>query len=153
MWTSLLLFVTNELICDILKSYYYIFIVFFPCLLPLPHISASLPRSIATLLHGICISVYDISNGRKNVRWSAVPVPCLCRLYMKLGEGAGQRPQRGWWPMLSHIWGNFSFSSLRLGFGPQGWIKASRLEYGRRGRDLVVETGFWASRLRFRTQA
>ena len=43
---------------------------------------------------------------------------------------AGQRPRRGRWPMLSHIWGIFSFSSSSfsswdqaswLGFGPWGW--------------------------------
>ena len=56
-WSSWLVFVTNKLICNILKSNNYIFTIFFPCLLPLPHFSASLPRSIATLLHGICTSV------------------------------------------------------------------------------------------------
>ena len=34
-------------------------------------------------------------NSRKSVRWSALPVPCLGRLCLKLREGAGQRPRRG----------------------------------------------------------
>ena len=33
-------------------------------------------------------------NSRKNIRWSAVPVPCLCRFCLKLREGTGQRPLR-----------------------------------------------------------
>ena len=36
-----------------------------------------------------------ISNSRKSVRWSAVPVPCLSWLCLKLRVEAGQRPQRG----------------------------------------------------------
>ena len=53
-WISLLLSFSNKLILRISLSCNYIFTIFFPCLLP--HISASLPRSIATLLHGICTS-------------------------------------------------------------------------------------------------
>ena len=64
----------------------------------------------------------------------------------------GQRIRRGRWPMLSHIWGIFSFSSSSwdwassLGFGPQGWdlgfqarILALRLGYGPWGWDLGLK--------------
>ena len=51
-----------------------------------------------------------ITNSRKSVRWSAVPVLCLSRLRLKLKRGTRQQPRRGQWPMLSHIWGIFSVS-------------------------------------------
>ena len=41
---------------------YYILTFIIPCLLPLPHISASLSRSIDTLLHGSCNSGYHLSH-------------------------------------------------------------------------------------------
>ena len=44
-----------------------------------------------------------IGNSRKSVRWSTVPVPCLNRQWIKLREGAGQRPRRCRWPTLSLI--------------------------------------------------
>ena len=42
-------------------------------------------------------------SSHKSVRWSAVPAPCLSRQRFQLREGAGQWPQRGQWPTLSHI--------------------------------------------------
>ena len=105
----------------------------------------------------------------KRVKWSAVPVPCWDKSWLKLRVGAEQRLQRGWWPMLSHR-GIFFFSfflpslnlhvhfsaskpisqpwslnpswgpnPLKLGFGPQ------RLDFG-------LEVGIWASRLGFEPQ-
>ena len=50
-------------------------------------------------------------NSCKSVRWSAVPVPCLRRLWLKLRGKQGSGPE-GMNDLLSHIWGIFSFSSI-----------------------------------------
>ena len=67
-------------------------------------------------------------NSRKSVRSSAVPVPCLSRLRLKLRvddlffhiDGEFSPPPSTWASRLdlaleAGIW------ALRLGFGPQGW--------------------------------
>ena len=90
---------------------------------------------------------------RKSVWWSVVLVPCPSRLWLKLRMGAGQRPQRAWWPVLSLIWRMFS-SFQPLGFGFLGWDfggKAGfgplRLNLGLQGWNLVLKTGIWALRM------
>ena len=80
-------------------------------------------------------------DSRKSARWSAVPVPCPSSLCLKL---AGQRPRRGRWPMLSHIWTIFSSSS-----SSSSWDCASWLGFQPRGRNLGLKAGIWASRLGF----
>ena len=88
----------------------------------------------------VCFSCIIGLNSCKSITWLAVPMPCLSRLWLKLREGTGQRPQRGQWPMLSLIWGIFSFSSFYpLGFGPLGW-------------DLGLKAGFEPLRLGFGPQ-
>ena len=68
-------------------------------------------------------------NIRKNVRWSAVPVPCLSRFLFEVervafthGEFSPSPPSSNW------------DSGLKAGFGPQGW-------------DLGPEAWIWALRL------
>ena len=84
-------------------------------------------------------------NSRKSVRWSAVPVPCLSRLGLKLRERAGQRPRRGRWPMLSHIWGIFSFSFSSSSVPPPQ-IPVSRPKFQSRGPNPSLEAHIPASR-------
>ena len=83
-------------------------------------------------------------NSRKSVRWSAVPVPCLSRLCLKLREGKGQRPWKGRWPTLSHLWRIFSLfwkSAFGLIFWPPRWIWVSKLGFGLGGRDFGHRAG------------
>ena len=47
------------------------------------------------------------SNSRKNVRWSAVPVPCLRRLWLKLRGEQGSGPE-GVDDLCFHTYGEFS---------------------------------------------
>ena len=68
-----------------------------------------------------------MTNSRKSVRWSAVPVAPMW-VYVGMRWLEGQRPRRGRWPMLS------KFLGFRLGFGPQGW-------------DLGIKAGIWTWRL------
>ena len=46
-------------------------------------------------------------NSRKSVRWSAVPVPCLSRLCLKLTEEQGSGPE-GVDDLCFHTYGGFS---------------------------------------------
>ena len=78
-------------------------------------------------------------NSRKSVRWSAVPVPCLSRLCLKLREGAGQRLQRGQWLILSHVRGIFSFTCI-LVFGL--WSLVFEILRGRVVRDRMAKAVF-----------
>ena len=85
-------------------------------------VSMHIPRRMSGKMKMILIprNLFFVQlNSRKSVRWSAVPVPCWSSLWLRLREGAEQWPQRGRWPVLSHILGIFSW---RLGFGPKGWI-------------------------------
>ena len=73
-------------------------------------------------------------NSRKSVRWSAVPVPCLRRLWLKLRGEQGSGP-KGVDDLCFHTYEEFSPSpssdwdlglwaeieSLGLGFVPKGW--------------------------------
>ena len=62
----------------------------------------------------------DTRNSRKSVRWSAVPVPCSSRLWLKLRGDLGSRPE-GADDLCFHTWGNFSssFSSSTAPPSPQ----------------------------------
>ena len=65
----------------------------------------------------------------KSVKWSAVPVPCPKRFRLKLGKEEGQHPQRGQWPMLSHM---RKFHLLAVGIWASwfwGWILFLRLKF------------------------
>ena len=73
-------------------------------------------------------------NSRKSVKWSAVPVPCLNRLFLELEVKQCSRPNG-----LSH---------MRPKFQPWG-IWAQRVGIGPRGRDLGYKVGIWALRLGF----
>ena len=75
-------------------------------------------------------------NSRKSVRWSAVPVPCLSRLCLKLrGEqGSGLK---GVDDLCFHTWGIFSSSSsglLHPFVPPLTQILAMKPNLKRRGR-------------------
>ena len=59
-----------------------------------------------------CKTSYVISkilneNSRKSVRWSAVPVPCLSRLWLKLRGEQGSGPE-GVDDLCFHTYGGFS---------------------------------------------
>ena len=87
---------------------------------------------------------------RKSVRWSAVPVPCLSWLWLKLRGCRAAAPKGSMTYALTHM-GNFLLLLLgldlfarilasRIGFGPKGWdlglqarILALRLGFGPRG--------------------
>ena len=48
-----------------------------------------------------------MNNSRKSVRWSAVPVPCLSRLWLKLRGEQGSGPE-GVDDLCFHTYGEFS---------------------------------------------
>ena len=77
-------------------------------------------------------------NSRKSVRWSAVPVPCLSRLWLKLRGEQGSGPE-GVDDLCFHTYGGFSPSSP-----PEFW--ASRPGSGPFSGDFDVEAEIWASR-------
>ena len=60
-----------------------------------------------------------LQNSRKSVRWSAVLVPCLSRLCLKLRGEQGSGPE-GVDDLCFHTYGEFS-PSPPLGIGPHGW--------------------------------
>ena len=67
----------------------------------------------------------------------------------------GQRPRRGWWAMLSHISGIFSFfffSSVRSNHLPPNLILASRLKSQSRDPNPSPEAQIPASRLKSQPQ-
>ena len=66
-----------------------------------------------------------------SVRWSAVPVPCLSKLFLKLRGEQGSGPE-GVDDLCFHTYGEFSPSPP--GIGPLGW-------------DLDLKAEIWASRL------
>ena len=76
-------------------------------------------------------------NSRKSVRWSAVPVPCLSRLCLRLRGEQGSGPE-GVDDLCFHTYGEFSPSSPPSppGIGSLGW-------------NLDLEAEIWASRLGF----
>ena len=57
----------------------------------------------------------------------------------------GQRPRRGRWPMLSHIWGIFSFS-FSFFYVPPPQIPVSRPKFQSRGPNPSLEAHIPASR-------
>ena len=57
-------------------------------------------------------------NSRKSVRWSAVPVPCLSRLCLKVRGEQGSGP-KGVDDLCFHT--NGEFSPPPPGIGPLGW--------------------------------
>ena len=75
-------------------------------------------------------------NSRKSVRWSAVPVPCLSRLCLKLRGEQDSGPE-GVDDLRFHTYGEFSPP-------PRTGIWVSRLGFGSRGWDLGFEDGIWA---------
>ena len=58
-------------------------------------------------------------NSRKSIKWSAVPVPCLCRLWLKLRGEQGSGPE-GVDDLCFHTYGEFSPSppSIRQSVRP-----------------------------------
>ena len=78
-------------------------------------------------------------NSRKSVRWSAVPVPCLSRLCLKLSGEQGSRPE-GVDDLCFHTYGNFLLLLLLLplasGLLAEIWI--SRLRFRPQGWDLCL---------------
>ena len=76
-------------------------------------------------------------NSRKSVRWSAVPVPCLSRLCLKLRGEQGSGPE-GVDDLCFHTYGEFSPPPPPPppGIGPFGW-------------DLDLKAEIWVSRLGF----
>ena len=82
-------------------------------------------------------------NSRKSARWSAVPVPCLSRLCLKLRGEQGSGPE-GVDDLCFHSHGEFSPSpppppairSLGWDLDFEAEIWASRLGSGPRGQDL-----------------
>ena len=54
--------------------------------------------------------LFQSDNSRKSVRWSAVPVPCLSRLWLKLRGEQGSGPE-GVDDLCFHTYGGFSPSS------------------------------------------
>ena len=80
----------------------------------------------------------EFKNSRKSVRWSAVPVPCPSRLWLKLRGEQGSGPE-GVNDLYFHTYGEFSTSSPPPcpGISPLGWdldleaeILAFRLKSG-----------------------
>ena len=110
-------------------------------------------------------------NSRKSVRWSAVPVPCLSRLWLKLRGEQGSGP-KGVDDLCFHTYGEFSPSPSPPPHPPspqppgpylslEAHIPASRPKsqprgpnsslkgFGAKDWDLDLEAGVWASRLRY----
>ena len=73
-------------------------------------------------------------NSRKSVRWSAVPVPCLSGLWLKLRGEQGSGPE-GVDDLCFHTYGEFS-PPPPSGIGPFSW-------------DLDLEAEIWVSGLGF----
>ena len=91
-----------------------------------------------------------IKGGRENrcksVRWSAVPVPCISRLCLKLKGKQGSGP-KGVNDLSFHT-RNF-VALLLLAIGAKGWILALKVGFRPSRGDTDLEAGIWSSRLRF----
>ena len=71
----------------------------------------------------LVMNIFSINdNSRKSVRWSAVPVPCLSRLWMKLRGEQGSGP-KGVDDLCFHTYGEFSPPSPSAPAPPALWPK------------------------------
>ena len=75
----------------------------------------------------------QICNSHKSVRWLAVPVPCLSRLWLKLRGEQGSGP-KGVDDLCFHTYGEFSPPPWGWNLGLEAWIRV-----GEGGTDVEEE--------------
>ena len=81
------------------------------------------------------------SNSHKSARWSAVPVSCLSRLWLKLKGEQGSGPETVN-DLCFHTYGGF-FPPPPSSSSPPS-LGDSRMRFGPRGWDMGLEALIWA---------
>ena len=113
----------------------YVFIAYFICLPPLPHVSASLPRSNATLLLGICTSAAVIK-AHVSVAHE-VALSCYCQDGHQLVTCSDDKSAKVWAVQRQR----FKYSFV----GHQNWVRAARFSPD---AQMVLTGVLWIGRWR-----